>query len=124
MQSYVLPPPAVLPEQSYGSSIGAAHTSGVVALIRTVLDDASTCNQKQFCADGRRTQRLAKEAEAWLFSDDDRWPFAFVNVCGALAIEPDFVRRKLKQLRRMAPEKVGPKQHRATPVRRPLRIAA
>lgn len=35
------------------------------------------------------------EARDWLFSDDARWPFAFVNVCAALALEPIHLRRGL-----------------------------
>ena len=63
-QRHELAPAAVLPEQFYDIPIGVAHASGVVALIRAVLDDAIDCYQKQFCAGGRRDQRLAKEVEA------------------------------------------------------------
>jgi hypothetical protein len=63
--------------------------------MRAVLDDAIDCFQKQFVAGGVRAQRLAKEAEAWLFSDDDHWPFSFVNICAALGLDPAYIRREL-----------------------------
>lgn len=86
---------AVLPEQFYTSS--AVHTPGVVALMRAVLNDALVCYQKRFLSHSRRAHRLAREAEAWLFCDDDRWPFSFVNICDALGIEPAALRRQLRQ---------------------------
>jgi len=37
------------------------------------------------------------EVERW-FADDDRdWPFSFVNICGALELEPSFVRHGLAE---------------------------
>lgn len=119
-----LSPAAVLPEQFYGPPRGAAHTCSEVALMRAVLDDALHCFQKQFVTDGRRTQRLAKEAEAWLFSDDDRWPFSFVNVCRALGLEPEYLRRGLKGWRQHPPAEPHRKQRRPTPAPRLLRAAA
>ena len=35
------------------------------------------------------------EPERWLFSNDRRAPFSFVNVCETLGLDPRFVREKL-----------------------------
>lgn len=121
---YELQPAAVLPEQFYDAAHAGRHESGAVALIRAMLDDAIACYQKLGSAKGRRNQRIAKEAEAWLFSDDDHWPFAFVNVCAVLAMEPDYVRRGLKRWRRASFSQARPKRRLTGIVRHDLPIAA
>jgi hypothetical protein len=67
--------------------------------MRAVLEDAIDCFQKQSRKSGKRAQRLAREAEEWLFKDDQRWPFSFLNVCNVLDIDPAYIRRGLKQWR-------------------------
>ena len=62
------------------------------ALLRAVLEDALACFQRQFVTEGRRVQRVAREAEEWFFSDDSHWPFSFVSVCAVLGLEPESVR--------------------------------
>lgn len=121
---YELAPAAVLPEQFYDTASAGRHESGAVALIRAMLDDAIACYQKYGTAKGRHNQRLATEAEAWLLSDDDHWPFAFVNVCGALGIEPGYVRRGLKQWRRGSLAQARPKRRLTNTVCHALPIAA
>jgi hypothetical protein len=92
--------------------------------MRAVLNDAIECYQHLFLASKRRSQRLAKEAEDWLFSNDERWPFAFVNVCAALGMEPGSVRRGLQRARRQSFATAKQKLRRAAPVRRtPRRVA-
>ena len=117
-------PDAVLPEQFYGPLHGASRTQSEIALMRAVLDDAITCYQKQFVTNTQRERRLAKEAEAWFFDNDERWPFSFVNVCRALELEPDYLRRGLKRWHQRPPAEPRRGQRRTIPPRRPLRIAA
>jgi hypothetical protein len=117
-------PDAVLPEQFYGPLRGASRAQSEVALMRAVLDDAINCYQKQFVASARREQRLAREAEAWFFDNDERWPFSFVNVCRALDLEPEYLRRGLKRWYQRPPAKPQRGQRRTIPPRRILRIAA
>lgn len=93
----VLTQATVLPEQFYSPPSGTARSRWQVALMHAVLTDAIECYHRPFPAQGRHRERLAKEAETWLFSNDDRWPFAFVNVCAVLGMEPDYVRRGLKR---------------------------
>jgi hypothetical protein len=95
-----LPPAAVLPEQFHGSPASAHALRGEVALMRAVLEDAIECFQKQSRKSGRRAQRLAREAEEWLFKDDQQWPFSFLNICNVLDIDPGYIRRGLKQFRK------------------------
>jgi hypothetical protein len=88
-----------------------------VALIRAMLDDAIACYQKYERAKGRRNQRIATDAAAWLFSDDAHWPFAFVNVCAVLGIEPGYVRRGLKRWRHVSLAQTRPTRRRTNTAR-------
>ncbi|MBM4254265.1 MAG: hypothetical protein FJ147_00025 [Deltaproteobacteria bacterium] len=90
-------PVAVLPEQFYHLGSTPASMHGVQALMRAVLEDALTCWQKQFATKSRRERRLAHEAERWFESNNASWPFAFVNICVALGLEPNYIRRGLRR---------------------------
>jgi len=68
-------------------------------LMRAVLEDALLCFQKGLAHPGRRVQRVAREAEEWLFSDDDSWPFSFVSICAVLGLEPAYLRQGLRSWR-------------------------
>lgn len=114
----------LLPEQFHVDSDSAYKMRGVVALMCAVLEEAVHCWQQQSTKSGQRAQRLTREAEEWLFSDDSRWLFSFVNICAALNLDPEYLRRGLTQLRqhsRSAPQK---KRSRARTVRRSLQLAA
>lgn len=97
--SLELLPDAVLSEQFYSPPRGAAHLQSEVAFMRAVLDDAISCYQKRFVPHTRRERRLAQEAAAWLFNNDDRWPFSFVNVCRASLEQMGKLEDCLAQLR-------------------------
>lgn len=88
---------AVLPEQFFSPAEKPQKVRGEVALMAAVLEDAIACFQNGALAPGRRARRLGKEAEDWLFSDDLRWPFSFVNICAVLGLEPGCIRLGLKR---------------------------
>jgi hypothetical protein len=67
--------------------------------MRAILEDAIECFQKQFVKEGQRTRRLGREAEEWIFADDYRWPFSFVNICAVLGLDAAYIRRGLEQWR-------------------------
>jgi hypothetical protein len=89
-----------------------------------MLDDTIACYQKHGSTANKRNRQLAKEAEAWLFSDGTHWPLSFVNVCSALGIEPGYVRRDLKRWRHPSRSQDRPKRRLTTTVRHDLPIAA
>jgi hypothetical protein len=93
--------------------------------MHAVLEDAFNCFQKLFSATtGKRSQRLAREAERWFFDDDTRWPFSFVNICAVLGLDPEYIRLGLKRWQHQlatGPQKV---RRRTTVSHRPLKIAA
>lgn len=66
-------------------------------LMLAVLEDAVATFQRYVDAQDRRGERLHREAEEWFDSEEDEWPFAFENICNALDIEAEYLRRGLRQ---------------------------
>ena len=114
-----LPPVVVLPEQFYPPPTARHRGQGEAALMQAVLVDALLCFQKYAFSQRRAEQRLHREAKEWIFSDEHRWPFSFVNVCAVLNLNPDYVRLLLG--RRQQKAKAGA----VPPALRPsVRVAA
>src|SRR5262245_42826478 len=121
----LLSPASVLPEQFYRCSTGSSHpASGVRALLWAMLEDAIACVQQQALTPSRRHQRLAREAEQWIFADDTTWVFSFLNVCAALGLEPDYLRTKLTQWRQRWTRPASAKRVIAEPSLVAFKIAA
>jgi len=97
-----LPPEVMLPEQFYPSPTAQHRRRGEAALMQAVLADALLCFQKYAFSRRRAEQRLHQEAEEWIFSDEHRWPFAFVNVCAVLNLNPDYIRLLLERWQQKA----------------------
>lgn len=117
----LLPPAAVLPEQFHHSGSGLNSGRGEVALMRAVLEDAINCFQQ---TPGSSTERMVKDAERWLFSDDLHWPFSFVNICAVLGLNAEYVRLGLKRWRQHPPGGPVRKQRREAIGRRSAQLAA
>jgi hypothetical protein len=92
--------------------------------MRAVLEDALACFQAQFITSSTRSLRLAREAEAWFSSDATNWPFAFVNICTVLGLNPSYVRRGLKQWHSRRPAEIRRKKRRVVMARRIEGMAA
>ena len=97
-----LRPAAVPSEQLDGMPQQAVYAYGERALMRAVLADAIHCYQRYFMTKNWRVSRPANEAASWFADDDERWPFSFVNICRALRLEPDYLRRGLKKWQQQA----------------------
>ncbi len=67
-------------------------------LIAAVLEDAIACYLKYYAAHTRRGKRICNEAAQWIFSREDDWLFGFDNICEMLRIDPDYIRRILRQI--------------------------
>src|SRR2546425_8015641 len=61
-------------------------------LMGAVIEDAIRCFCQCAGSPGVRSQRLFRETAEWFESRDVSWPFAFDNLCEALALEPDWIR--------------------------------
>lgn len=110
-------------EQCY-SPKDTYHTRAEFALRCAVLEDAFDCFGKQFVTNAREALRLAREAERWFFSNDPHWPFSFVNICTALGLNPEDIRRKLRRWRQDPSHAPWRRRRSIDPVRRRLETAA
>lgn len=80
-------------------------------LMLAVLCDAIECILK-YCAEPLPVRaRLYEEAQEWVFAQDDKAPFSFLNVCDGLNLNPEYVRRgllaKIRDSAIQRPEPVG-----------------
>jgi len=96
-------PDTILPAQFFPGTAahGPERRLMMAVLARALLDlqrDASTGT--------RRARRHLAEVEAWFASDSDVWPFSFVNICHALALDAAAVRSRLGPWRQGAQPKV------------------
>jgi hypothetical protein len=66
-------------------------------LMLAILLDAVECFQKYAPLDRRKPDRLFKATEEWIFEDDYKWPFSFLNICDAVGIDPRYLRNGLQQ---------------------------
>jgi len=123
-ESFTLSLDAVLPEQVCADPISARVGGPEAGLMRAILEDAVVCFQYQFHVPGTRSQRLSREAESWFFSDDTRWPFAFVNICTVLGFNPEYIRGGLRGWHARHPEKMTRRKRRAVGARGTLKLAA
>ena len=84
----------VMPSQFFPEG-GDGPAPGERRLMRAVLKDALAVLFKYEGSEDRRGRCLRAEAQQWVASDDASWPFSFVNVCGALGLDPSCVRTGL-----------------------------
>ena len=66
--------------------------SGALRLSLAVLEDAMRCAIRHHGSRNRQQREAAREALSWIQSDAADFPFAFVNICDALRLEPDWIR--------------------------------
>lgn len=83
------------PELFFGSEAALAKSCPETALLCAVLEDAFHCFESRFELKNPDRRRAGKQAETWFFSDA-RDLFSFVGICGGLGIEPDCIRKKLR----------------------------
>ena len=74
---------------------GDGPAAGERRLMCAVLEDAFHTLFKYDASEDRRGCNLFAEAQSWVQSDDAGWPFAFLNVCEALGLDPSSVREGL-----------------------------
>lgn len=65
-------------------------------LMAAVLEDAFRELAHPSGGSPRARTRRCDEIRAWFASDDDSWPFSFVNVCDALGIAATRLREQLR----------------------------
>lgn len=90
-------PESMLPLQYYEMLHRRHELEGEKLLMFAVLEDAVEGYRKYLHATTRKGQRRFREAEEWIDREDKQWLFSFDNVCEALDINPEYMRRGLHQ---------------------------
>jgi hypothetical protein len=65
-----------------------------------VLLDAVECFHKYPFLHDEYEKRLFREAENWILDNDREWLFSFINICDALTIDPQYLRKGLLRWKR------------------------
>jgi len=86
----VLAAEVVLPAQLGWGARHDSRVSGPRALMLALLEDAIHC-----LLTPHGSGKLARDAEAWIRTDDPAWPMSFPNVCDALGFASDTLRAAL-----------------------------
>ncbi|MEB2285512.1 MAG: hypothetical protein B6D46_16170 [Polyangiaceae bacterium UTPRO1] len=84
----------LLPEQFTAAPRALEVAAPERRLLLAVLCDAIVVFQRRIVGMGAAPAPRC-EAERWILANDRRWPFSYVNVCEALGIAPEPLRRAL-----------------------------
>lgn len=89
-------PDTLLPIQYFEAMRRKHLLEGEKRLILSVLEDAIECFMKCMDSATSKGQRLYREADEWIALEDKHWVFSFDNVCDMLDINPEYMRRGLR----------------------------
>lgn len=76
---------------------GRAQLAPERALVLALLEDAIHCYRQYRRAHDRAGRQKFSEAEKWITRQGRDWVFTFDNVCELLGLDPQYVRRGLKE---------------------------
>ena len=72
------------------------HKRLMLAVLQTVVDDCRRLLARQEgVSGGPAERRMSEEARAYVTSTDRSWPFSFENLCEAMGLDADCLRREL-----------------------------
>ncbi|HUR72298.1 MAG TPA: hypothetical protein VMZ02_09935 [Candidatus Limnocylindrales bacterium] len=66
-------------------------------LLLAILEDGIRSFQENLFATSGKRRTIFDEANEWIFSDEDSWFCSFVSICNLLNLEPQYIRRGLRQ---------------------------
>src|SRR5271168_3436318 len=89
-------PDTLLPIQYFEAMRRKHLLEGEKRLVLSVLEDAVECFMKCIDSVTNKGQRLYRDADEWIALEDKHWVFSFDNVCDMLDINPEYMRRGLK----------------------------
>ena len=86
-------------------------------LMLAILLDAVECFQKYAPLHRRKPDRLFTATAEWIFEDDYKWPFSFLNICDAVGIDPKYLRSGLQQWNATRSGRVSDLKHLPPPIK-------
>jgi len=91
----------LLPSHFYPAAADSPQRALMRAVLQRALDDVA--DPKLLSYRGTRGKaKMRQKAEAWFCSDDETWPYSFVNICHSLGIDAGAIRKALFQPQREA----------------------
>jgi hypothetical protein len=75
---------------------GASPTQPEKTLMLAILLDAVECFHKYAA---HEANALFKDTVKWIFEDDHEWLFSFINICEAVEIDAQYLRKGLSQFK-------------------------
>jgi len=86
----------IAPEQYLENFTRTNNLAPEQELMLAILTDAVECVLKYCDEPGAIRVKLFNEAQEWLFAQDEKDPFSFLNVCEILNFDPNYLRRGIK----------------------------
>jgi hypothetical protein len=93
----IVEPDTLLPIQYFEAMRRKHLLEGEKRLVLSVLQDAVECFMKCIDSSTNKGQRLFRDAEEWINLEDKKWVFSFDNVCEMLDVNPEYLRRGLRE---------------------------
>ena len=88
-------PDMLLSAQYFENLRRRTHFEPEKRLMLALLEDAINCYQDNLISRSGKKKRLFEDTEQWVLRTDGDWIFSFDNVCDALGLNPEYVRRGL-----------------------------
>jgi hypothetical protein len=85
------------PQRYFDTLRRAEYLEPERVLLLAVLEDAVHCYRKFANVRDRAGQAQFSDAERWIMGGGNDWIFAFESVCEFLRLDPDYVRRGLRE---------------------------
>lgn len=92
MVASLFQPDVLLPAQYLERTKKNTEAMPERALMLALLEDAVCCFQKYLLVSNRKGRIFFKEAEGWIFDQDNNGVVSFSNVCDVLGIDADYLR--------------------------------
>jgi hypothetical protein len=87
---------AAVPERFFDTFRRSEHLEPEKALLLAILEDAVHCYRKYRVARDRTGRERFHEAEDWIMGGENDWIFSFDNACELLGLDPQYLRRGLR----------------------------
>ena len=87
-----------LRDQYFATFRRSEHLEPEKALLMAILEDAIHCYRKYRAARDRAGRERFREVEQWIMKEGDDWLFSFNNVCEVLGLDPQYIRRGVREL--------------------------
>lgn len=94
-----LVPDLMLPVQFIELLQRPSERTPELRLMAAVLEDAIRTFCRCAASQTARSRRLFEETAEWFDTSDVSWPFSFENICDALGLEAEWIRRLLRRCR-------------------------